>query len=55
VEKKDLMKRIKELEVQRDIICKRRDSEALTKIEDEIFSICRERYALNSSETRSMQ
>ena len=37
------MKRIDELIAQRDIICKRRDETALTNIENEVFSICREK------------
>jgi len=37
------MKRVKELVAQRSAICKRQDETALTKLEDEIFSICREK------------
>ena len=37
------MKRIKELEAQRSSICKKQDDIALTKLENEIFSICREK------------
>jgi len=37
------MKRVKELIAQRSEICKRRDETALTNIENEVFSICREK------------
>jgi len=37
------MKRVKELVAQRSAICKRQDETALTKLEDEIFSICKEK------------